>query len=338
MTTTDAHGGTTARRGEDWSAVFALIARTATAVALSTVYSLTAHAEVRVVTTLKPLHALVAGVVGERGRPHLIMQGMASPHEYALRPSDAAALQHARVVFWIGPQLETFLAKSLGRIGAGARIVALGDAAGIRQLGFRQDVDWSAGTRTGNKNATHHHRNGGHHGARDPHIWLDPDNAKVIVKTVARAMADVDPAGAGYYDRNAERMVERLDRLKDELARRLKAVRGRRYVVFHDAYQHFESRFGLPASAAISLGDGRLPGARRIAEIRKLIAARQVVCVFTEPQFTPKLVEAIVRGTGVRTGVLDPIGAALPAGPDLYFALLRNNAKALEDCLLGTAS
>lgn len=315
-------------------AVTTLSARAATAVVLWSVWSVAACADVRVVTTLKPLHALVAGVMGARGRPHLIIRGMASPHDYALRPSDAAALQQAQAIFWIGPHLETFLAGRLGQIATGSRIVALADSAGIHQLRFRQGVDWSLEAHDDHKGETDHHDDD-HRGARDPHIWLDPANAKVIVNTVAGVLADIDPGGGADYRRNAAEMEARLDRLVNELGKRLKRVRGRRYIVFHDAYQHFQARFEVPAAAAISLGDGRQPGARRIERIRQQIAMRHVVCVFTEPQFAPKLVAALVRGTGVRSGVLDPIGAALPAGPDLYFILMRNIAKALEDCLVG---
>jgi zinc transport system substrate-binding protein len=315
-------------------AAFATKAAATAAVTLSLVFAGAAQAEVRVVTSVRPLHSLVSGVVGDRGKVHLIIKGMASPHDTALRPSDAAALQQAQAVFWIGPELETFLGSSLAQIGERVRVIALGSVAGIRQLSFRQGDDWSRdshSTTTGSGDA----HNGLSHSGRDPHIWLDPDNAKVIVTTVAQVLSEVAPADTPYFRQNAAAMMARLDRLRAELDRRLKALRGRRYVVFHDAYQHFERRFAVPATAAISLGDGRLPGAQRIAQVRRQIRAQHVVCVFSEPQFAPRLVETIIQSTGARAGVLDPIGTALPAGSELYFKLMRNIAASLERCLLG---
>ena len=293
---------------------------------------LPAGASVNVVTTIKPVHALVAAVMKGVGQPYLIVKGGSSPHTYALRPSDAAALQGAAVVFWVGPSLETFLETGLPKLGASARIVELGTATGIVRRTYRRGADW---------HDDHDHGSGGHgsggHEAEehthDPHVWLDPVNAEAIVLAAARALAAADPGRRDLYNANAAATVERLRQLKSDLERRLAALRGRNFFVFHDAYVHLEDRFRIPAAGAISLGNARAPGARHLRKLRKRIAQRKIACVFSEPQFEPKLVRTLIAGTSVRTGTLDPLGADLPAGPDLYFTLMARNAAALEACL-----
>jgi zinc transport system substrate-binding protein len=299
-----------------------------------------ARADVRVVTTIKPLHSLVAAVMKGRGSPHLIVKGMASPHDYALRPSDAAALQSSDAIFWIGPGLEAFLSTTLNKVGQKARIVAVGEDSGIIQRAYREQADWHFGPRHIGVKGSKSHRHGTHHGhghdhggADNAHVWLDPENAKVIVKVVAKTLADIDPKNRDAYLENAAEAERALGALQSELMASLAPLRGRNFVVFHDAYQHFEERFGVEASGAISLGDGRMPGARHLQALRKLVQDRNVVCVFSEPQFEPRLVQTLVQGTSARSGVLDPLGADLTPGPDLYAALLRRNATAMAACL-----
>jgi zinc transport system substrate-binding protein len=238
------------------------------------------------------------------GTPDLLLKGGASPHDYALRPSDARRLAAADVVVWVGRDLEMFLAKPLATLAHRARVVAVGS---VGDLG----------------------------GAADPHVWLDPRNARAIVDRVADALTVVDPDHAGVYADNAAKMRARLAVLDDALARDLAPVRDLPYIVFHDAYRYFERRYGLNQVGAVVLNPQRRPGARRIAELRRLIQARDARCVFREPQFQSRIIRTLVEGTDARIGVLDPLGGALPAGEAAYFDMMHGLVRAMTDCLRG---
>ena len=179
----------------------------------------------------------------------------------------------------------------------------------------------------------HDGHEGHHHGEHDMHIWLDPHNAKEMVEVIAETLAKVDPANASKYEANAEKIGGRIDKLDHEIEDALAKVKDRPYLVFHDAYQYFESHYGLGAVGSISVSPERKPGAKRIAELRHVIEDNKAVCVFAEPQFQPTIVQTLVDGTKARSGVLDPVGGSLPPGPDAWFTLMSNLAKSLAKCL-----
>ena len=175
----------------------------------------------------------------------------------------------------------------------------------------------------------HHHE----HGAFDAHVWLDPQNAKALVREIAATLVGADPANAGTYEANAATLVAKLDALTADVAAMVEPVRDRHFIVFHDAYQYFEARFGVTAVGSVTVSPEVMPGAERIGEIRAKVKDLDVACVFAEPQFEPKLVSVVTEGTPAKTGVLDPLGAALDDGPDLYFTLIRNMAASVRSCL-----
>jgi zinc transport system substrate-binding protein len=284
----------------------------------------------KVVTSIKPVHSLVSAVMQGVGEPVLIVRGAASPHDYALKPSDAKALQGADLVFWVGEALETFLAKPLTAVPKTVRVVELMDSAEITLLQAREGGTWE---RHDHGHAHRHDHAGEDHGDVNTHIWLDPANAKVMAETAAVALAARDPAHAATYKANAEAYAKRLDALDAELKAALAPVAERPFVVFHDAYQYFEKRYGLNAVGAITVSPERAPSAKRVAAIRARIRKLGAVCVFAEPQFEPKLVDTLIEGTGAKKGTLDPEGAAIPDGPELYPALLRSLANSLTGCL-----
>ncbi len=316
-----------------------------------------------VVVSIKPLHSLVAAVTQGVQQPYLIMRGGGSPHAYSLKPSDAAALEAAAAVFWIGPDLELFLAGPLETLAPGARRVALQETAGLRRLTFREGGPFDAHGHAeedhadeghdehghdehghdehGHDEGGHDeggHDEGGHDGqgagpAYDPHYWLDPVNAQVLVGEIARVLAALDPAHAETYAANAAAARAGIDALIAEMAATLAPVAERPFLVFHDAYQYLERRFDLTVAGSITVSPEVLPGARRIAEIRAKVQALGATCVFAEPQFEPRLIRVVVEGTPARAGVLDPLGADLSAGPGLYAELMRRNAAAIRDCL-----
>jgi zinc transport system substrate-binding protein len=287
--------------------------------------ALPAMAAPKVVASIKPIDALVAGVMAGVGEPALIVAGGASPHLYTLKPSDAERLADADIVFWVGPIFEAFLAKPLTSLAGKAEIVELDRAPGIVFLPAREGGAWEPDE--------HHDHAAAAEEAQDGHLWLDPDNAKAIVSLAASRLATLDPAHAAAYTANGAVLERRLDVLDAGLRQRLAAVKGVPFVVFHDAYHYLEHRYGLAAIGSITVSPENRPGARRLQEIRGKIVALGARCVFSEPQFEPRLVTTVIAGTGARTGVLDPEGAALAPGPELYFQLMNGLAESLVHCL-----
>lgn len=277
-----------------------------------------------VIATIKPVHGLVAGIMAGVGTPHLLIEGAGSPHAFALRPSDARRLQDARVVFWIGPAMETFLARPLRALARRARVVALMEASGVRRLPAR---------RAGVHDDAHGHEDPHAHAGIDAHIWLDPRNAIAMTHAIADTLAAADPANTATYRANALAQEARLTSLDQALAARLTRLAGRSYVVFHDAYQYLEKRYGLRPAAAITVAPDRAPGARRLEAIRGAIRRTGAACVFIEPQFAPRIAAVVTEGTGARTAVLDPLGADLAPGARAYDALMTRLVESLEGCL-----
>ena len=324
----------------------------------------------RVAADIAPVHSLVTRVMDGVGAPELVVAPGASPHEYNLRPSEAGALQEADVVFWIGPDLTPWMEDALGTLSEGANVVSLIEADGTTKLEMRENTLFEAhvhGDHDGHghddhdhddhedhghdehahddhshdehdheKHAEEEHGHDGHshdHGAYDAHTWLSPDNAAAWLNAIAAQLSAADPDNAGTYYANAAAAREELDALKAEINAVLEPVRGRNFIVFHDAYQYFENAFDFPASGAISISDASDPSPARIAEIQARVAEQNVSCVMSEPQFDPGIVAAVMEGSEARTGVLDPLGSDLAPGPELYGKLLRNLAVGLADCL-----
>ncbi len=302
----------------------------ALAAALS--WSSVALAEVpHVVATVKPLHSLVAAVMGDLGTPALIVKGAASPHTYSLKPSDAQALQSANLVFWTGHGLELFLEDSIGTLAPNATVVQLSQSPGIDLLRPREggtfepheDGDEPAGA------GTEHHDGE----EADMHFFLDPAHAKVMVAVIADSLSTADPEHADTYRANAATETADLDALITETDAKLAPVKDRPFVVFHDAFQYFERRFGMYAAGSITVSPEVAPGADRINEIRSKLKTLQAACVFTEPQFDARIANVLTEGTSAKQGVLDPEGANLDEGPGLYRQLIENIANSLKACL-----
>lgn len=294
-----------------------------------------------VVASIKPLHALVAAVMGDVGAPGLLVKGAASPHTYALRPSDAAALERADLVFWIGPGMELFLADALGTLAVNARQVELTETPGLVLLPLRRGGAFEphehgeAEAAHGHAEEAHGHDAHDHHDETDAdmHFWLDPDNAGLMVTAIAEALVAADPENAETYMHNAGAELDRLTALAAEIAAMLEPVRDVPFVVFHDAYQYFESRFGLAAVGALTVTPDTMPGAARIGQLRDTIRESGAACVFAEPQFSPAIIGSVIEGTSARTGTLDPEGATLAEGAGLYAALLTGLAQSFRACL-----
>lgn len=309
----------------------------------------------RVLADIPPVHALAAQVMQGVGAPQLIVPPGASPHGYALRPSEASALEQAEIVFWVGEALSPWLHDAIATLAADAVSVELAEAPGVVRLPYRVGATFEAhdhGAEDGHghddhapaaehaKAADHDHGHDHAHdheahgeGAFDSHLWLDPANAKAWLIAMATALSQADPENAARYVANAAAGQADLDALIVEISGAVAPIQGKGFIVFHDAYQYFERRFGLSASGSIVVGDGAQPSAARLDEIRRKIAELGATCVFSEPQFPPRVLNAVVEGTQARIGALDPLGASRALGPDLYAGLMRDMARSLAECL-----
>lgn len=314
-----------------------------TALLAASLLTSTAMAAPNVVASIKPVHSLVAAVMEGIAEPTLIVRGSASPHTYALRPSDAGALESADMVFWTGHGMELFLADALESLAGNAKIVELAESPGITLLPVREGGAFEAHDHGDEGHEGHDHDEHGHdehaheegheHGEGDMHFWLDPENAKLMVTQIASTLAEADPENASAYQANAEAELLKLDALEEELAATLAPVADKPFVVFHDAYQYFEARFGLSLAGSVTVTPEVTPGAARIDELKAKVATLGATCVFAEPNFEPTIISAIIEGTPAKAGVLDPEGGALEEGVDLYPNLLRGLAASLVDCL-----
>lgn len=286
-----------------------------------------------VVVSIKPIHSLVSAVMQGAGEPELIVKGSASEHGYSLKPSDAGALDKAKVIFWVGPEMETYLTKPLESLGSKAEIVQLDQVKGLEILSAREGGNFEPHDHGGH---SHDHDEGEEahdHHHDDMHIWLDPQNAKLMLTPIAEALSKADPEHAKQYQENAAAYAEKIDALQKDVAAELEPVRAKPYIVFHDAYQYFERRFDLSAAGSITVNPEKAPGAARIRDIQSKVKSLGATCVFSEPQFESGLVKTVLEGTEAKTGVLDPLGAALKDGPELYPQLIRNLATSLKTCL-----
>lgn len=312
-----------------------------------------------VVATVKPLHSLVAAVMDGVCSPELLVHGAASPHGFSLRPSDAAKLESADVVFWIGEDLETFLPGPLASLAGNANVVEMMDVEGMTILEMREGGLFEAHSHDhepehdhGHNRDEHDHGHDDHeddhdhhdhehdshthehdHAHGDGHIWLDPQNARLMVAAIADTLIVADPENAAAYDANGRAVVARLAELEAEIDAALEPARGQPFFVFHDAYHYFEARFGIEATGSFTVNPEIAPGAARLTEIQETVNENEAACLFSEPQFSPAIISTIAEGTSAKIGVLDPLGADIEDGPELYFTLLRNLAASLSACL-----
>jgi zinc transport system substrate-binding protein len=326
----------------------------------------------KVVVDIAPVHSLVARVMEGVGVPSLIVTPGASPHQYQMRPSQAAALQDADIVVWMSESLTPWLEETVETLSGDAAHLALLETEGTTLYAFREMAvfgdhghgdkhddhghaekhddhghaekhddhdhaekhDDHGHAEKHDDHAGHGHDDHGHsHDGADAHAWLSTENAAHWIGAIADTLAARDPENAATYAANAEAARAELAALKSEISATLEPVRGERFVVFHDAYQYFEMEFGLNAAGAISMSDAARPSPARIAEVQEEVAEANVRCVLSEPQFNPDLVATVMDGTPARTAVADPQGLGLEPGAALYPQLMRNLAGALATCL-----
>ncbi len=311
-----------------------------------------ANAEIKVVASIKPIHSLASYLMDGVSKPSLIVDGYASPHGFALKPSHAKMLQEADIIFWVGEDLENFLEKPLDSIAKKAEKIELLEAKGLNKLKFRErnifdghddhghddhghkkkdDHDDHGHDDDGHKKKDDHDdHEGHHHGEYDPHIWLDPINAKIILNEMVEHLIENDAKNTSTYKSNLEKALKDIDKLTMEVMTELNQSTSS--IVFHDAYQYFEERFNVNVLGAFTVNTDVMPGAEQLAEIREIIEHDKVSCIFSEPQFNPDIINAVAKDMDIKTGVLDPLGATLDPGKGLYFDLIRNMSKSFKGC------
>lgn len=297
--------------------------------------AMTAEAAPRVVADIAPVHSLVAAVMEGAGAPSLIVPQNTSPHGLNLRPSQARDLAEADIVITVGEDLVPWLVEATATLAPDAVVVELGELPDLSRVPLREGGVFEADHDEHDDPDEHeeHDAHGHDHGDGDPHYWLDPRNAALWADAIADTLAAADPAQSALYRANAERLKTDLAQLEREIHAALDPVRGRAFVVFHDGYGHFEHRFDMPAAGAVALSDAARPGPARIAQIQTMLRDAGAACVFAEPQFPERLLHLVTEGSGARIGMLDPLGAAAPLGPQLYPALMRRIAASLVACL-----
>jgi len=313
------------------------------------------NADVKVVTSIKPIHSLASYVMDGVGKPDVIVDGYNSPHGFSLKPSHAKMLENADLVIWVGEDLEAFLEKPLNTIAKKAKNIEVMDLKGIKKLEFREKNIFEGHDDHGHDEHKDEHKEHGHdehkdehkehghdehkekdaheghhHGEHDPHVWLDPMNAKVIIKEITKQLVQLDSKNSAAYKANSKKALADIDKLTKAIKKDLN--KDLRFVVFHDAYQYFENRFNIKVLGALTVNTDVMPGAEQLSEIREVIEHEKVNCIFSEPQFNPSIIKSIAKDTKVKTGILDPLGAKLDKGKNLYFDLLNDMASSFKGC------
>ena len=306
-----------------------------------------------VVSTIQPINSLVNAVIGNTGKTISLIPAKTSPHEYKLKPSDTKKLQNANIIFFVSDHLETSLTKVFKNLPKNIKIINLMEDAGIKHLAIRDNEAW--------ERHDHHHRHGDHddydkhvkkdddhdhdkHSKKDDdhddhekeddvHIWLSPDNAVKIIKKINKELSLFFPENAKTYNQNANQMIKKINQLKVELKKELLGIKDEPFIVFHDAYQYFETSFDLNAVGSVALEGDIASSPKQISFIKDKIVKLKASCVFQEPQFDSRLVQIVVESTNAQIGILDPLGVNIKSGENFYLQLLKNMAKSLKDCL-----
>ena len=314
-----------------------------------------ANAEIKVVTSIKPIHSLASYLMDGVGKPDLIVDGFNSPHGFSMKPSHAKMLQNADLIFWIGEDLESFLEKPLNSIAKKAEKIELIEIKGLNVLKFRErnifdehdhddhakkeddhddhakkEDDHDDHDDHAKKEDDHDDHEGHGHGEYDPHVWLDPINAKVILKEMTEHLIENDSKNASTYKSNLDKALKDIDKLTMDVMTELNESTSS--IVFHDAYQYFEERFNVKILGAFTVNTDVMPGAEQLSEIREIIEHDKVKCIFSEPQFNPDIIKVVAKDMNIKTGVVDPLGATLNPGKDLYFDLIRNMSASFKGC------
>ena len=274
----------------------------------------------------------MAGVLGDTGKAELLLTNDASPHNLQLKPSQMKDMQEAHIIFYIDDSFETFLAYIFEVLPDSVLKVPVARRAGLTLLPYRKGGTWESHRRD-----THNHEHEEHyhaHNRYDMHVWLDPENAKKMVSFIADELIGLYPKYQDSYRANAQRLTKKIDRLNAELKAELFPIRDKSFIVFHDAYQYLEHAYGLNGIGSITFEGSKSLSPSRIKSVREKLHQTNAACVFSEPQFSARVIETVSEGFDIKVATLDPLGTELPADENLYFKLLKNLAHGLKQCLM----
>jgi zinc transport system substrate-binding protein len=280
-----------------------------------------------VVSTIRPINSLVAAVMDGVGTPTSLVPSNESPEFFLLHDQDERALRQVDLIFWVGPSLETSLARALADPEVGARIVELADTDGLLTFPPRHGGEWDqppANRRPPGE--------GGGPGGADGHLWLDSDNAKLLVGRIASALTDVDFTNAEVYRMNAVALRKRIDAMDRELTQTMAPLRNRPFLLLHDDFQYFESRYGLQGVGSIVVDTDAL-SPDRLKEVAAKIARLHATCVIGDATTDNDQLRAIADAAKVKTARIDLYGGDLKEGPDLYFKAMKEIAAGFATCL-----
>ncbi|WP_117233376.1 zinc ABC transporter substrate-binding protein ZnuA [Vibrio maerlii] len=269
-----------------------------------------------VVTSIKPIQLIANEITGDITKPKSIVSTNASPHDYALKPSDLKALQSADLVVWFGHGLEPFLESAVKQ---SKNVLQIDQIEGLELRDFDGD--------------SHKDHHGHDHGSVDPHFWLGPDQVAIVSENIASQLSDIDPQNEAKYQANLAAFLQSLEKETKQIAVRLQPVSNKQYYVFHDAYGYFEDEFGLTPKGHFTVSPERKPGAKTLIKIRTALRNEDIACVFSEPQYTPAVVDSVMRGSKAQRGVLDPLAIDIAVEQGGYVAFLNQLATSYEECL-----
>ncbi len=280
---------------------------------------------VNVITSIKPIQLIAAAITDGVSEPDVLLDPGVSPHSYSMKPSDIRRLSDTPVIFWLGPELETFLEKPLGQVAesnAGQRVVSLMDAPGMHLR------EWS-----GEEHHHDHHDDHDHRGSVDSHVWLSPGNAIAMGKAMTDALVAVDPQNAARYRENLAVFIDQVKATDLANSESLATVRQHGFFVFHDAWGYFADHYRLTVKDVFALSPDRQPGARHLMKLKDSLKNAGHTCIFREPQFKPAYISRLTDGLDVGDAVLDPMAGDIPLSANGYPAYLRQIGSTITTCL-----
>ncbi len=295
-----------------------------------------------IVISIKPIHSLISFLMQGVKEPQVIVDGFLSEHEYYLKPSDIRKLEQAQLVIWMGNTIDPFMYSYVKNARHTQIIIKVQDIPGLHLFGLRQGGVWDQHDHC---HQDEHHELGEDHNDAcihddeakktiDGHLWLDPQNAKIIAAYISNQLVVIDPQNQSVYIKNLDKLKSRLDAIDQVITKNLAPYQGKPILVAHDAYQYFEKRYRLSVVGSVTLTPGEALSIKRLRDILDKISAYPQICIFQEPQFNnQKLAEILgTTKTNVKIGMFDAIGSNIDTGPELYFSLLGNITQAVIDC------
>ncbi len=296
-------------------------------------------ASAAVLTSIRPLGFIASAIADGVTETEVLLPDGASPHDFALRPSDIQRLRAADLVIWVGPDMEAFLTKAVAPLPAN-RQLAISELAAVKPLLMKGDDDDDHDHHHDHGEAAdnhaehdHDHDDGHHHGAYNLHVWLSPEIAKLTAIAIHDRLLELMPQNKDKLDANLRQFENLLTQTDKNVVNMLTPVQGKGYFVFHDAYGYFEKHYGLSPLGHFTVNPEIQPGAQRLHQIRTQLVEQKAVCVFAEPQFRPAVINAVAKGTAARSGTLDPLGMGIALGKDSYGNFLTALSNQYVSCL-----